>query len=217
MLIAATLLFVTQLPPLIAIDPGHPSEVGSGTHGKKITELKVAWQIGVALNERLKSLGYRTVMTKSTENEKVTNRRRAEIGNEAKASLMVRLHCDAGSGSGFAVFYPTQQGTSHGVKGPSVEVLKGSKREANLFYLGLSQSLKGQLNNQGLKSDLATAIGGQQGALTGSVFSKVPVVLVEMVVLTNPKDEGFILSKTGQNAMVKGLADGVRAAVPLVH
>ena len=34
----------------------------------------------------------------------------------------------------------------------------------------------------GVKTDRQTAIGGKQGALTGSVFSEVPVVTVEMLV-----------------------------------
>ena len=60
---------------------------------------------------------------------------------------------------------------------------------------------------------MQTAVGGRQGALTGSVFSKVPVLLVEMVVLTNAKDEAFILSKQGRALMVDALAKGVLAAV----
>jgi N-acetylmuramoyl-L-alanine amidase len=56
-------------------------------------------------------------------------------------------------------------------------------------------------------------VGSRHGALIGSIFSKVPVVLVEMVVLTNAKDEAFLLSAKGRSAMAEALAKGVLAAL----
>jgi len=201
--------------PTICIDPGHPSEVGRGTQGKHVTEMQVAWDVSLALKTKLQSLGYEVVLTKKKLEEKVLNKRRAEIANEAHAALMVRLHCDASSDSGFAVYYPTQQGNIDGFRGPEVSLLKTIAPLAQEFHAAMSSGLKGLLKDQGLKSDLKTAVGAQHGALVGSIYSKVPVVLVEMVVLTNPKDEAFIVSKAGRAAMVGVLADGVLAAVPL--
>lgn len=197
----------------ICIDPGHPSEVGMGTKGKRTTEVKVAWEIGVALRNRLRREGYATVMTKGGLMEKVLNRRRAEIANGSQATLMVRLHCDAAAGSGYTVYYPSQAGTSQGVRGPSPAVIAKSKAAAQKFHAAMAPTLKGFHRDNGLKTDLYTAIGAKQGALTGSVFSKVPVLLVEMVVLTNPKDEAFILSRQGREKMVEALAQGVIAAI----
>ena len=62
-------------------------------------------------------------------------------------------------------------------------------------------------------SDIKTAVGGKQGALTGSIFSKVPVVLVEMATITLKHDEVFMLSEVGQRKMAEALADGVKAAL----
>lgn len=209
------LAFVAALPPVICIDPGHPSEVGSGTRGKKLTELGVNWDIAQLLRDRLKSDGYTVVMTKSSLKEKVTNKRRGEIANAAKASLFLRLHCDAAAGTGYTTYYPTQAGRSQGVTGPTRETLMKTAPVAKAFHEGLSLYLNGRHQDNGLKSDLKTLIGGKQGALTGSIFSKVPTVLVEMVVLTNPKDELWIGSKAGKAAMVAGLEAGVMKAVPL--
>jgi N-acetylmuramoyl-L-alanine amidase len=201
-------------PPVICIDPGHPSEVGRGTHGKYVTEIQVAWEVARALEAKLQALGYRVVCTKSSMDQLVTNRRRAEIANESHAALMLRLHCDASSSTGFAVYYPTQKGTSGGMSGPNDQMLRATAPIAHRFYDGMSGALKGKLHAQGLLSDLRTAIGAKQGALTGSIYSTVPTVLVEMVVLTNPKDEAFIRAKGGREAMVGALAKGVAAAVP---
>lgn len=197
----------------ICIDPGHPSEVGVGTKGKKATEVGVAWEVAVALRNRLRKEGFATLMTKGSLNEKVLNRRRAEIANEARATLMVRLHCDAASGTGFTVYYPSKAGKTQGFTGPSAKVIAESKTAGAKFHNAMAGYLKGHHKDNGLRTDLHTAIGARQGALTGSIFSKVPVVLVEMVVLTNPKDEAFIVSKRGRALMVEAIAQGVIAAV----
>lgn len=200
--------------PVICLDPGHPSEVGVGTRGKRLTELGVDWMIAVQVRDRLLLDGYTVVMTKQTEPEKVTNKRRAEIANQSRAALFLRLHCDAASNRGSTTYYPTQPGRAQGVTGPAPEVLALTAPVAASFHRAFAASLKGKHPDLGLKPDLATHIGGQQGALTGSIFARVPTVLVEMVVLTNAADEAWIASAAGQRAMVDGLVAGVEAAVP---
>lgn len=201
--------------PTICIDPGHPSEVGRGTHGKKYTEIEVAWKVALVLKKRLEEDGYRVVLTKSSENELVRNKRRAEIANDAHSALMVRLHCDAEGGRGIGTYYPSQQGVSEGVRGPSKHVLTESRESAEKFHRALVASLADLIPDRGLMTDLQTAIGHKQGALTGSVFSKVPVLLVEMLVLTNPKDEAILSEQDGFNRLAEALEAGVKAAVPI--
>jgi N-acetylmuramoyl-L-alanine amidase len=200
-------------PPTICIDPGHPSEVGRGTQGRHITEIAVAWEVAQELRTDLKKLGFQVVMTKSSENQFVRNRKRAETANSAQAVLMVRLHCDSSSGTGFTTYYPDQQGVSGGVRGPSQTLLDRTRPIAAVFHTTLARDLQGVLQDNGLKGDEATAVGRKQGALTGSVFSKVPVVLVEMVVLTNPKDEAFVLKPANRAKLAAALADATKAAV----
>ncbi|MCL5459957.1 hypothetical protein M3M33_15070, partial [Loigolactobacillus coryniformis] len=80
-----------------------------------------------------------------------------------------------------------------GVRGPSKSVIAASKRAASAFHSAVIKDLDGALKSRGVRTDKQTAIGGKQGALTGSIFSRVPVVLAEMCVLSNRKDEAFIL------------------------
>lgn len=197
----------------VCIDPGHPSEVGRGTQGKKLTEVRANWQLAKLLRAKLEKHGIRVVMTKSAEDKLVTNQDRAEKANTAKADLMVRLHCDASSGSGFTVYAPNQAGSIRGVRGPSAEVIRKSQACAKLFHKAMAALLRGKLRDNGLRPDQDTAVGSRHGALIGSIFSKVPVVLVEMVVLTNAKDEAFLLSAKGRSAMAEALAKGVLAAL----
>jgi N-acetylmuramoyl-L-alanine amidase len=200
---------------VICIDPGHPSEVGRGTTGRRISEMALVWRVARDLAVTLQANGYNVVLTKSRETQFVRNRTRAEIANNAHARFMLRLHCDASSGTGFTVYYPDRQGVSHGVRGPSPEVLARSKAAAPVFHRTMASKLAGVFHDNGLQPDAKTAVGGKQGALTGSVFSKVPVVLVEMCVLTNPKDEELMLSRRGFAAMTEALAAAIRAVVPL--
>ena len=199
----------------ICIDPGHPSENGIGTKGKKTTEVNVAWEVALKLKELLAERGYTVILTKSKERESVTNRTRADIANKAGVDLMVRLHCDAGKGSGHATYYPTTTGRTGSHRGPSKEVIAASKAAATKFQPAFATALRGSLKNGGLHSDKKTLIGSRQGALTGSIFSKVPVLLIEMCVLQNSKDEAFIASNSGKLKMASAIRAGIEAAIPI--
>ena len=199
--------------PTICLDPGHPSEVGKGATGRHYTEIKADWAVAQQLTALLKAKGYRVVLTKSSEGQFVRNRERAEIANRAHADLLLRLHCDSGGQSGFAVFYPTHSATVQGVTGPSEDVLKRTSEIAPAFHKAAAEALTGELPDIGLFPDTKTAVGRKQGALTGSVFSKVPVLLVEMCVMGSRHDEEFIRSKSGQKRMAEALLKGIEAAL----
>ncbi|MCD6360424.1 MAG: N-acetylmuramoyl-L-alanine amidase [Armatimonadetes bacterium] len=204
-----------RLPSMLAgkticIDPGHPSETSAGCTGPGgTTENHINWIIALKLRDELEAAGATVVVTKQSENEKVTNRHRAEIANAAGADIMIRLHCDAASASGFSIYYPDRQGTRYGVTGPGQSVIDASRAAATPFYEGMKAALTGVLRGRGVHGDSATYIGSRQGALTGSIFSQVPVLTIEMVVLTNASDEAFITTQAGQEKMVEALKQGL--------
>jgi N-acetylmuramoyl-L-alanine amidase len=170
--------------------------------------------MAIRLQAELESRGVRVVMTKRSADENVSNEDRAATANRANADLFLRLHCDADTGRGIATFYPDRQGSKNGVRGPSRETIAESRRRARQFHAALIASLDGALPDRGLRTDQKTAVGRRQGgALTGSIYSRVPVLLVEMCVLTNPKDEAFIISEKGQQRLTRALADGTVAAL----
>ncbi len=196
----------------VCIDPGHPSETSAGTSGPSgVTENHMNWVIALQLQSELEAAGATVVMTKSAEDEMVTNRRRAEIANEAGADIMIRLHCDAAPSRGFSIYYPDRQGTKYGVTGPSRSVIEASQAAAGPFYEGMRSVLSGSVPGRGVHGDSATYIGSKQGALTGSIFSRVPVLTIEMVVLTNAEDEAFITGESGQRKMVQALKAGLES------
>ena len=201
--------------PTIVIDPGHPSEVSSGAELQNGTsEVHIAWLVARRLRTLLRADGYTVVMTKPSERTVVTNVRRAEVGNAAHAALVVRLHCDAGSDSGYAVYHPDRAGTAHGRTGPSDEVMRWSAAAAESLHVSMAQMLAGKLKDGGVRGDTKSAIGAKQGALTGSIFSEVPVVLIEMVTLSNAGDAAFIKGAKGQARMALAIANGIGRYVP---
>ena len=198
--------------PLVAIDPGHPSETSQGAGGSAgATEIQVNWAVAQKLKALLEEAGYRVVLTKLVEEELVTNRHRAEIGTLHGAEVMVRLHCDAGDHRGTATFYPDRQGERWGVTGPSAEVIAGSEAFASVFHPAMIGALGPDWPDLGIKGDSKTFVGSQQGALTGSIFSTIPVVTVEMAVITQPDDEAFIAGPEGQDRMAKAIFAGIDA------
>ena len=205
---------------VVCVDPGHPSESSQGTASRngKLTERHVNWIVAQRLTVLLEAEGAMVVPTKTTETEVVTNRHRAEIANAAHADLLLRLHCDSGEHSGLATYYPDRQGRRYGVTGPSLATMAASRRAALIFQPAAIAALGGALRNAGIRGDSQTAIGGRQGALTGSIFSQVPALTVEMCVLTNAHDYIFIRTRSGQEQMAHALLAGVKACalrVPL--
>jgi N-acetylmuramoyl-L-alanine amidase len=200
--------------PTIVVDPGHPSETSGGTVQHGVAEVHVAWLVALRLRDLLRADGYRVVLTKQREDEMVRNPDRARIANRAGAELMVRLHCDATNGSGYALYYPNRQGTVGGITGPSDTVIRKSRAAAAALHTGMSGVLGGRLRDGGLRGDSETYVGSRQGALTGSIFSEVPIVTIEMVVLGARTDAEFISGTEGQNLMAHAIAAGVRRYVP---
>ena len=197
---------------VVCIDPGHPSEVASGKNIQNGTsETHVDWAVASKLRDLLEARGYEVVLTKTAEDELVRNKERALVANRARAALMLRLHCDASEERGYAVYYPDRQGRARdGTVGPSAYVIEESRRAAEAVHSALAEGLAGALNDNGVRTDYQTKVGREQGgALTGSIFSDVPVVTIEMVVLSSPQDAEFIKAEAGQQRMAEALAEGV--------
>lgn len=196
----------------VCIDPGHPSENNDGRELLNgLREVEVNWAAAQALQELLEQDGYAVVLTKSSSGEYVTNKRRAEIANEADADLMLRLHADSEGPGGFTIYYPRKQGQVKSVRGRSPATIEASARAATAFHGTLSSALPPHLKDNGMKGDEQTFIGAQQGALTGSIYSRVPALLLEMVNLAKSDDAKWISDPANQQGLAKAMVDGVRA------
>lgn len=80
---------------LIAIDPGHGgSEEGAKNASLSLIEKELNLDVSVRLEEHLRALGFRTVMTRY-DDRLVSLRDRPDIANRAKADLFVSIHFNA--------------------------------------------------------------------------------------------------------------------------
>jgi N-acetylmuramoyl-L-alanine amidase len=203
--------------PVVVIDPGHPSSPRDpGLKGKKLTEVQVNYRVAAMLVDLLSQQGVTASLTKPDIRLMLTNKRRAEIANWAKADLFVRIHCDETKGSGYTIVFPGAPGQAEdGTKGPSQHVINASSAAAKKFHDAMAASLKAELTDNGVKTDAQTAVGAKQGALTGSIYSKVPTFLVDLAVLGNPHDEAWLLNRKNVPKLVKALDKGVLAALGL--
>jgi N-acetylmuramoyl-L-alanine amidase len=201
-----------KAPFRVCVDPGHPSEINDGRELLNgVREVEINWAVAQTLQKLLEEKGYAVVLTKSSLSEHVTNQRRAEIANQAAADLMLRLHADSEGPSGFTLFYPRKQGRTKGFRGPSAAVIEASAHAAKVFHGAFVSELREQLKDNGIKGDEQTFIGGKQGALTGSIYSTVPTLLVEMCNLAKPADAEWIRRPANQQALAKALLAGVNA------
>jgi N-acetylmuramoyl-L-alanine amidase len=210
------LAFVGALPavgqehPVVCIDPGHPSEVNSGyTVQNGTTETHIDWVVAKKLEKLLREKGFSIVMTKESERQVVRNKDRALTANRAKAGLMVRLHCDSSPSHGFAIYYPDRTGTQQGTTGPSSDIRSRSRQAAVTMAAEMEKALSSALHSDGVKGDSKTFVGAKQGALTGSIFSTVPIITIEMVVLSNRADAAFIKTSEGQDKMAEAICNGI--------
>lgn len=211
-LICSSPSFSKEGPVGVVVDPGHPSENGLGARTKQgIREVDLNWEFSTALHEALsRNSTLRTILTKESVEELVTNRRRAEIANEASASFMLRIHCDSGRGHGLTLYYPSGPGKLGADEGPSVEICSASAHlAAHLQYI-FEKRLNGVFRVNSLRTDRQTAIGSRQGALTGSIYSRVPIVTVELGYLDNPNDVAFLTATDSRRLLVEALAEAIR-------
>lgn len=106
---------------------------------------------------------------------------------------------------------PKSAGTRWGIPGAYKQVISGSQEFAEAFHPAVIRALGPDWPDLGIKGDSKTGVGAHQGALTGSIFSGIPVVTMEMVVITDPEQESFFASDEKQETMAGTIADGIDA------
>lgn len=186
---------------------------GGKPHDLADHEAQINWAVGMRLRSVLEQeYGAKVVMTKKTMSEIVPLKKRADYWNRQQADLVIRLSCDSestGKKRGAAVYYPSKEGwTTEWISGPSEEVQILSE----LLAVKLSEALKplsGDLPNLGAKTDAQTPEGEIQGALTASIYSKIPIATVAMCYWTNGEDLDYVGLSDNQRLMARQLAVGL--------
>ena len=200
---------------VIAIDPGHQAKgnygkepvgpgatelktkVSSGTQGvsTKIPEHVFTLELSLKLRDALTDAGYEVVLTRETAEVDISNVERAEIANEAKADIYIRIHADGAdseAANGISVLYPSENN-------PYVaELSADSKRLAQAVLDEMCEATGAK--NRGIIT---------RDDLSGTNWAQMPVILIEAGFMTNEAEEKKLLSTEYQDLLVQGIVEGV--------
>ena len=199
----------------LCIDPGHQSvgnsdlepiapgsstlkvQTSSGTYGRVtgVPEYKLNLAVSLLLQAELESRGATVVMTRETNDVDLGNVDRAEIGNNAHADLVIRIHADGSENPdvhGISVLVPSE-------KYVSKEIADQSRTAGDAIYQALIEQTGAKGRGVVVRSDL-----------TGFNWSEVPVVLVELGFMTNAGEDRRLQDRNYQISIVEGIVEGIR-------
>ncbi len=197
------------------IDPGHQAKgdsglepVGPGSSEKKakvssgtagvvtgIPESELVLAVGLKLRDALKAAGIKVVMTRTTQDVRISNIERAQIANEAGADLFVRVHADGSDNSsvhGIHVLYPAS------IEGWTDDIAAASKKAAQLAQRELIAATGAKDRGIDARSDM-----------TGFNWSDVPAIIPEIGFMTNAAEDKLLATAAYQDKIVKGLARAI--------
>jgi len=206
---------------LICLDPGHGTPpaigqqtepIGPGSHVMKIKdgggargEAAVALAIAKRTRALLLARGYRVAMTRTGPTIHLPwgdgNIARARFCNRRHAALMLRIHADGSSDRslrGVSTLIPAWH------RGWTDDIYGRSLRAGRAVQKAVVRSTGARDRGIVRRSDL-----------TGFNWADVPSVLVESGFLSNAKDARLLHTRSYQQRVARGLANGVTAFVGL--
>jgi hypothetical protein len=204
-----------QKPPfIVCIDPGHPSETSAGANAHGLSENRLNWQVAVRLAQRLRAMNIPYVLTKASEKQYVTNRRRAEIANGANpyrrptailfacTAMSVRTRASPG-------IIPTVPGAKARRPARRAMCKIASRSAAHTMNSAMIPVLRGYLRTNPIKTDACTYVGGKQAAFSPARSIRVGRQRHRDVLHHQKADAQFIASTKGQEKMAKRWCHGI--------
>lgn len=170
---------------LIALDAGHGGSA-SGAYYENTAEKDLNLAMTRKLDEILRGLGYRTMLTRSADVD-VGLKRRSVLANEAKADIFVSIHCNASE-------------TNHDFQG--------------LYVYHYPGSVQGAALAQAIQTPACQFTGAVDRGINSANFSvvresKMPAVLVETGFMTCHEELLRLKDGAYQTRMAQGIAQGI--------
>ncbi|MHB0914779.1 MAG: N-acetylmuramoyl-L-alanine amidase family protein [Thermoleophilia bacterium] len=205
---------------VICIDPGHAASSDSGVEpiGPGSGEMKVkdpggtsgaatgvresvvTLAISLQLKAALEAQGATVVMTRSGADFSGGNRERAQVANQAGASLFIRIHADGSadqSRRGVSTLYPAN------IPGWTDDIYEQSRAAAAAVQAAMVSRLG--------TPDLGTV---ERSDITGFNWADVPAILVETGFMSNPGEDALLNDPAYQQQVAAALAAGISAYHP---
>ena len=153
-------------------------------------------QVALVLQKVLEARGVKVVMVRTTQDVNIPNSQRAAIANNAHAALFIRLHCDSAGSSVSGVL---------------------TEEPAKSWYSGYPIVAKSAVAAKLVQDATVAATGAHDRGirsvdnLSGFNYSKVPSVLVEMGLMSNPTEDRLLATPAYQQKLANGMANGIVA------
>ena len=200
---------------IVVIDPGHQREqdtseepigpgasetkpkVSSGTSGVSsgLQEHELTLQVSKKLKKELKKRGYTVYMTRTTADVNISNAERAGYAKKMGADIFIRIHANGSE--------------SHAVRG-ALSMAPSKKNPYAASLAVKSQKLSRMVLDEYCK---ATGMKNRGVMLTdqmsGINWASMPVTILEMGFMSNPKDDMAMKEKEFQEKMAAGAAAGI--------
>lgn len=201
--------------PLIVIDAGHQmkanleqepvspdsaqtkNKVAGGTRGVSTQrpEYEVTLEISLLLEEELQSRGYDVVQIRRENDVNISNVERAEMANDLRAEAFLRIHCNGS--------------TNQNAEGAMTICQTSDNPNNGDLYT------RSKLLSETILDELVQATGCQReyvwetDSMSGINWCRVPVTLIEVGYMTNPKEDEQLCSQEYQKNIVQGIANGL--------
>lgn len=195
---------------VVVLDPGHGGSDRGATSPRKIYEKLLTKNIANRVRNLLQARGLTVYLTRE-DDRNLSLSERCKIAGRHKADVFVSLHADSagktaeGAGT-FVLSLPNEYSThSYGKGTASTTVHSGNK-----FDLA-NQALGTRIQQKLIKATGQHDRGVKRARFQVLREAPCPAALVEMAFITNPKEERFVLSKSGQDKLARGIADGIAA------
>jgi N-acetylmuramoyl-L-alanine amidase len=177
--------------PTIVIDPGHGG-TDRGARGRipYCEEKKICLQTARLVKQYLDQLGYRVVMTRSSD-AFLSLPNRVEIAHQSACNIFVSIHFNSSNS-------PMAQG---------IEVFFSEKGDPTRSKS--SRKLADSILSRVIRRTSAQSRGVKRGNFYVIRETSMPSVLVEGGFISNPEERGFLKSRDYQEKIARGIADGI--------
>ncbi|MDP3581049.1 MAG: N-acetylmuramoyl-L-alanine amidase [Ignavibacteria bacterium] len=218
----------------VVIDAGHggkdPGTIGVTGVREKDINLAVALKLGKLIENNLE--GVRVVYTRKTD-EFIELYKRGKIANEAGGKLFISIHCNSTETKdngyrGFEVYLLRPGRTKEAIRIAEFEnsVIKYEENpnryekltDENFIlvsmvhsqYMRYSESFSDYLNQTWKRDVSVPSLGIKQAGFYVLVGASMPSVLIENGFLSNRKDETYLASTSGQNAIAETILNSIK-------
>lgn len=178
---------------VIVIDAGHGGKDPGAISINGKYEKNINLEISQLLEEKLKSKGYKVILTREKD-QYVDNSLRAKLANKKKARVFVSIHSNSAENNSSA---------------DGIQVLYYPNRESTI----------GDLNNNHLAQIMINSLTKGTGARDRGIVerpnlivlkqTKMPAILIECGFLSNPSEEKLLLTYEYQDKIVNSIVDGL--------